>query len=489
MQNGSATTAGQRAAWGMDEAHGRALERRGLSVELAARLGWQSCAGPTDDLWIAIPYYDDGKRVGCKYRTLNGNKLFSQDKGSEQVFWNIDCLRDPELAGFPLVITEGEMDALAAIQAGYPKTISVPGGAPQHDNGEDGLYWQYLARVKQLLDGERTIILATDNDANGRVLQQGLARRLGRARCQVPSYPDLAKDLNDVLMAHGLEAVRHTLGGAAWLPLPGLFRLRDLPEREPNLARDTMIPGLGRHMRLRPGDLVVVTGPPNHGKSTFVQNLICNMAWHWNIRTALCSMEQPIKPDLRRMFRSYRAECLEKHMSEAQRQDADEWIDRNFIFLQGDDNEAMTLPWILERFAAARQRYDCGICLIDPWNEVAIGDKPVDLTTEQWVSQSLRAIKNFARVHDVTFIVVAHPAKMRRDRNGKVPKPTLYDVADTAAWNNRSDLGVVVWRPELTEDGLTEIEVVKSRDFYAIGVPGMVSLRWQMESSRFVDRL
>jgi len=485
MRDGTAGTAAQRVEWEMDEPHGLALERRGLSAVTAARLGWKPCAGPTDDLWIAIPIIDQGKRVGTKRRTLTGTKTFTQDTGTPQILYNIDCLRDQQLAGFPLIITEGEMDALAAIQCGYPKTVSVPGGAPDHDDGEDGAYWQYLAQAQPLLKAQRPIVLAVDNDKNGKVLEAGLARRLGRSRCQILEYPT-GKDLNDVLLAQGREALRKTVGLARYIPLPGLLRFSEIPERLPQPARTTNIPGLDPHLRLRRGDFIVITGPPGHGKSTFVTNLACNMAYFYKTRIAMATMEQTIVPDLRRVLRSYHVECLEKYMGDDQKVGADVWIDQSFVFLQAPEGEDMTLDWLLERFAAAKQRFGVSLCIIDPWNEVSVAGKPVDWTTEQWVSQSLRQIKSFARQYEVTFIIVAHPRKLGRDRYGKVPKPGLWDIADSAAWANRCDAGVVIYRPDMQNSDLTEILVEKSRDFYSIGTPGMITLKWQAETSRFV---
>jgi twinkle protein len=72
-----------------------------------------------------------------------------------------------------------------------------------------------------------------------------------------------------------------------------------------------------------------------------------------------------------------------------------------------------------------------------------------------------------------------------RDKNGKIPKPTLWDIADSAAWANRCDAGVVIYRPDMQNGNLTEISIEKSRDTYAIGTPGTVSLQWQAETSRF----
>jgi len=468
----------------MDEAHGLALEARGLSVEAAVRLGWRPCAGPGDALWIAIPIIDRGKRVGTKRRTIGEVKLFVQDKGTPQILYNIDCLRDPELAGFPLLITEGEIDCLAAIQCGYPKSVSVPGGAPEHDDGTDSARWAFLRHAKAELAGEKVIVLAVDADRNGKVLQEGLARRLGKGRCQVLEYPT-GKDLGDVLASQGPQGVRETIGKAQFLPVTGLLRLDQIVEPPIRRALDTFIPGLERHLRIRRGDLIVVTGPPGHGKSTFVTNLCCNLAWHWRITSAIASMESTIVPDMRRVLRSYRAECLEKDMSHEQVQIADAWINDRFVFLQAGEDEDMTLAWLLERFAVARRRHDATVAVLDPFNEISIADKPEDWTTEQWISQSLRQIKKFARAQDMTMIIVAHPRKLGRDKNGRTLRPVLWDIADSASFANRCDAGIVIFRKDLSF-GPSDISVEKSRDHYSIGVPGTVLLNWNPEQSRFV---
>jgi hypothetical protein len=51
-------------------------------------------------------------------------------------------------------------------------------------------------------------------------------------------------------------------------------------------------------MRLRRGDLIVISGP--QGTAAFVTNLLCNMAWHFKAVSVVASMEQAIVPDLRR---------------------------------------------------------------------------------------------------------------------------------------------------------------------------------------------
>ena len=83
---------------------------------------------------IVFPFIVQRKKVNEKYRW--GKKLFAQSPGGQMVFWNADCLSDPLLASgdAALVITEGEIDALSFIEAGYPWVVSVPDGAPMPRN-------------------------------------------------------------------------------------------------------------------------------------------------------------------------------------------------------------------------------------------------------------------------------------------------------------------------------------------------------------------
>ena len=118
----------------LSELHVRLLEERGLDPELAARLGWTGSdrLGPST---ISIPYIRHGEIANHKYRTLQGQKRFSQDPDAVKCLWNYDVLADETLKDHPVVITEGELDALAAIQCGFPRTVSVPDGAPAEPLG------------------------------------------------------------------------------------------------------------------------------------------------------------------------------------------------------------------------------------------------------------------------------------------------------------------------------------------------------------------
>lgn len=254
----------------MSEALIQALDARGLDVELMVKTGAHGSGRLGPDT-LAIPYRDGGVTVATKYRTIGADKRFTQDAGGRQILWNLDCLRDESLKAEPLIITEGELDAIAALQSGYPRTVSVPGGAPMQPGAKRH---PYLDEAEPLLADVREIILAVDGDSPGANLLHDLAQRLGKARCKWLKYPKGCKDLNDALREYGARGVQETIRRAAWYPVPGIYRMSDLPPVDETPALDIGMVSLWEHYRVRRGDFVVVTGVPGHGKALDVETPI-----------------------------------------------------------------------------------------------------------------------------------------------------------------------------------------------------------------------
>jgi twinkle protein len=110
--------------------------------------------------------------------------------------------------------------------------------------------------------------------------------------------------------------------------------------------------------------------------------------------------------------------------------------------------------------------------------------RPPDVTLTEYVGLAIRRIRRFAKTFAVHVIVVAHPAKMQRGKDGKTPRPSLYDISDSAHWANKPDLAIVVHREDFTNN-VTEIAVVKSRNVRRIGRPGTVKAIWDDERTRY----
>lgn len=465
----------------LTESHAQWLEDRNIDPEIATRYGVESAKGLGTGSWIGWRYPNNGiqfRRTDAKeYRWLKGSKLD---------WWNKDSLFDATLVDTPLVITEGVLDALSALSAGYRRVVSVPIGAPSSEDTTGNRKYSFIADSLDDLKGFKEIILAVDGDEPGLNLQHDLSIRLNRGRCKYVEYPDGTKDLNDVARLFGFNAVVNTLQTARWCHVPGLFRMSELPPIPYAKPFATRIDGLDEHYRLRKGDFTVVTGVPGSGKSTFVNDVCCRMAaWHeWN--TCFASFEQMPQVDHRRALRTWHSRRYERDMDAVQTVSADAWIDQCFSFVVPSEDDDCSLEWCLERMASSVVRYGSDICVIDPWNEMD-HNKPSDMTTTEYVGAAIRQLKRFARKWNVHLIVVAHPSKMAREKqSGLIPMPTMYDISDSAHWWNKPDVGIIVHPQQDDFVGPhTAVKVAKSRYHDQIGKPGTVKLKYEPQTSRF----
>ena len=481
-----------------------AFERRGINPETACRYGVFTGVANTEygpvtpdakGNVIVFPYTDHGKVVNAKYR--GKDKKFWQQRGGRKTFWNADVMDDPALheGRAALVITEGELDALSAIDSGYPFVVSVPDGAPPvpKDRAPDDLEpidpsadqsgkWEYLWNNRDRLKRIKRFILATDNDPPGQRLAAELRRRLNVARCSFVTYPDGCKDLNDVTMQHGPAGVSHLIATAAPYPVRGLYRLNDYPPTEELETFVTGFAGWRDTLKVFAGEFMVVTGIPNHGKSSWVMNLVASLVSTHGWTAAVSSPEMPTVPQLRDRLRRWW--CKGPPAGRDERQRADDWIHRRFVFLDtdptgtGENDEPFDLAWVIDRATEAVLRDGIRILVIDPWNEIEHAKDRGESTTE-YIARSIRTLKRFARLYGVIVIVVAHPTKDIAAK-GATRIPNLYDIDGSAGWFNKCDHGLVIERAE----GESTIHLLKVR-FEETGTRGKYTMRFDAAAWRF----
>lgn len=479
------------------------LHARGLDVELADRMGLASVVRDGGEC-VVLPFVRNGETVRRKYRWFREERRWSQDKGGVRCAFNEDCLRDDALIGQPLIITEGEFDALAAIQAGFARTISVPDGAPppgerSAEDLEESQKYAWIHEIKPLLHKDRVseIILAVDGDDNGAALLQDLSVILGRFRCKFLAYPKARdaekmgrprlKDLNEVLAEYGQKGVVETVARAQWLKVDGVYKLSELPPLPESRIYDIGYDILGEAYKMRLGDFAVWTGVPSMGKTTVVQDVCCRVADMHRLKIAWASFEQAPQRDHRRAFRCWFQGLPEWKQSPEEHAAADAWIDQQHVFLIPDEDEDVTLEWLLEKMEIAVVRHDCRVIVIDPWNEMD-HNRRRDETLTEYVGRAIKTLKRFARAFQIHLIIVAHPTKSTKDADGVYRMPTLYDISDSAHWYNKCDLGVIVHRENKDS---TTVKVAKSRYHEIIGKPGAVLLQYCGDDRRFreIERL
>lgn len=473
-----------------------AIEARGIDIETALRYGVSSHTPrrehASDQTWIALPFIRNGHVVKRKYRTIGGPKEFYQDAGGPSLCWNEDCLRDRTLGTLPLVITEGELDAIAALQCGYHRTISHPDGAQATPQDRESPKLAWVEDILPLIQDCKEIILATDGDPPGMQLRDDLSVVFGKARCKFVRYPKACKDINEVLVRYGEQAVTTMLAAAEWLSVSGIYLPSMLPPKAQPVPYSTCIAGMDPHYKVRLGELTVITGIPSHGKTTFAVELACRVADAYGWRIAHCPFEQPPQTEAIETIRHWRLRKPFEEATQSEIDAANDWIEKHFVFVydepnverfaKPEDNGLTDVQWLLDKLAAAVIRYGARFILIDPWNEID-HNRFRDETVTEYVGRMIKLFKRFAQTMNVHLVIVAHPAKLQHKFGEEAPVPTLYTISDSAHWANKPDVGITIWRDFKTD--MTLARVLKVRFQRKVGRPGDVWLKLNGYTGRF----
>jgi twinkle protein len=235
---------------------------------------------------INFNYFRNGELINVKYR--GAKKSFKLFKDAELIFYNLDCAINNKT----IIIVEGEMDALAMAEAGYENVISVPNGANLNKNN-----LQYLDNSIDFFTEDNKFILALDNDQAGLNLQNELARRLGFENCHYVRFKD-CKDANDCLIKYGIQGIIESIGDKKEFPIEGVFNATDIEEQIYDFYNNGLPKGEGiglaefdLFLRFQTGYLTTITGIPGHGKSEFLDFLLCKLNVLHGWKCALYSPE------------------------------------------------------------------------------------------------------------------------------------------------------------------------------------------------------
>lgn len=460
----------------LHQRHRQWIEDRGISVELAQKMGIHTVQR-SGKAWLAVPYVERGRTVNHKYRLIS-EKRHEMDKGGRLVLWNHDCLLEDSKT--PVVICEGEWDALVAMSMGW-RAVSVPNGA----SGAEGELC-YLWEARDLLNRVKSFILATDTDTAGLKLRENLTAHLGADRCSFVDYGADCKDLNDTLLRYGPDAASTVLMSAKEMPVKGLYTIDDFPERPALVSWQTGIEPLndiGDYTRpalsVVPGTLTVLTGHANTGKSTLVDSMVAHFL-KLGIPVCLASFETDVKPILVDGITTAMLGIGSHELHNSDRSACDALIRSklHIISQSVDEDEEMNIEYFLDLCRIAVLRHGVRLVILDPWNELEHKQRQGENET-QYIGRALRAIKRFAKVYDVAFWIVAHPTK---PFEGKVKMPRLLDISGSANWANKADFGLSYHRGEHDAD----LCVTKVRKGYP-GRRGNVKVKYDFRISRFVE--
>lgn len=425
---------------------------------------------------IHFNYLIEDKIVNTKYR--DGKKNFKLRSGAKLVMYNLNCVKNHN----EIIIVEGEIDALSLHEAGFLNVISVPNGAGVSKNN-----LTYLDESIEYLPETLTYILALDNDKPGNNLRDELARRLGYENCKTVIFKD-CKDANECLMKYGPTGISESLKEAKEYPIVGLFNAEDIRANIMDFYNNGLPKGDGigigefdMYLRFQPGYLTVITGIPGHGKSEFLDFLLCrlNISNGWKF-----GLYSPENHPLELHFSKFAEKIIGKpfegngKMSPIDLNNMIDYHSKNFYFINPEEN--FTSKNILDYVKILIRKHGIKGFVIDAWNKL---DHQYTTTETKYISEELDRIVVFCEKNGVHCFLVAHPTKIQKDKQtGLYEVPNLYSISGSANFYNKTANGITVYRN--FENFQTEVYIQKVK-FKHWGQTGCVHFGWDKTNGRY----
>ena len=427
---------------------------------------------------ILFSYYEEGELVNRKYRGVK-QKHFMLEKDARLIPWRIDHIKETT----ECIITEGEMDALSFIVAGYDYVISVPNGAQKNLTYLDDF-------IESHFENKSRIYIAADTDSKGLELRAELVRRFGEEKCRIVTYGEGCKDANELLLQQGAEALRRAILEAQEVPLEGVFTASDVKEELLGLFEKGLQKGatldmgdLDDLLSLEVGRLMIVTGIPGDGKSEFLDEVAVHLSLKYDWRCAWFSPENfPVTLHHPKLIEKLIGKRFKKGLMNPLELDAAiGYLSQNFFDILPE--EGYRVDTILERAETLVRRKGIRVFILDPYNCLE-HQIPSGQSETQYISEFLEKLRSFARRRQALVILAAHPTKMKKDpTSGKFPVPTMYDISGSAAFFNKADFGIAIERDRAR--GVTRVHVQKVK-FRHLGQPGVASFQYNTCCGRFV---
>lgn len=444
--------------------------KRGISKETLDK--YKVSLSENDE--IIFPYYKNGILVNLKTRKNlgDGKKTFIQTKDCEKTFFGMDLVKEEK----NLIIVEGEVDVLSLAEQDI-YAVSVPQG------GSDTKLECLTNCSDKFLQSFENYIIATDNDEVGNKLKENLINRFPNDKCKIVSWGQY-KDANEALVAG--EDLHKYIDNAKYVKTDGIISFNNVWDELYNelFANDDNFYKTGWQkfdelVKIRTGYLMIVSGYPSRGKSTFVDNLLVNLSKRYPdiMKHLIASFENTkgsyyksiyemfVQNSLWNIKNEYRENALEKVLGSNEY----EFINDHFIMF--DNDRMWNIDEICKRTEIEVMKHGIKTLVIDPYNRLNNDYKDRE---DKYIGSILAKLCMLAKRLNILVIFVAHPKKPDGEKI-----PDMYSISGSGDWYNMADYGIIVHRERGIDGKLEntpEIMIGKVKNF-SLGNPSGGSIR------------
>jgi len=252
------------------------------------------------------------------------------------------------------------------------------------------------------------------------------------------------------------------------------------------------VPLLDKHFKRVKGELTIVSGIGNYGKSSFMKwEMIFRMVKFGEKVAIFTPEELPAEQFYHDLVEIYFGKDCTPNNYNRPSYDAYMKVYKmigEHIFMVYPKNVSPTPDYVKEVFLSMIIKHGVDRVIIDPFNQMANDYSKGGGRSDKYLETFLSDCTRFARKNNVYFDIVVHPHKMRKADDGNYPCPEVFDLADGAMWNNKADNIIIYHRPfaqTAPESPLCEFHSKKIRRQKIVGVKGFFDFELVRSTRRF----
>lgn len=443
---------------------------------------------------VVFNFYENGKIVKQKLRALDDRSKCTQiGKTKSKSLFGMHAFTPSKK--IPIVVTEGEFDAVAVHQAMNYPAVAICGA---------GNSAKHLAENIEWLSQWAHVVLCFDSDEAGKEATDTAIGLFEIGKVRVAHLP--MKDPNDMIKAHREEELKRAIWNAEVLKPSTIVTVDEITERV--LVKPTFgDPWPYEHMNkvtrgLMPGSMYVVAAAEGQGKTEFVKELLFSLIDN-KTKCGLFSFEQDAASTVQRFIGSKLNKRL--HLPE------EKWWDEEIILEEMDkikdslylydnkgslgiDSICLNIRYLVKCMGVKFVVIDnltalCANCLIDgkTVNDITYmayaANKFHSLIKELGISMLILAHLNNDTISKSTYVSTSAGTKddymsLNTDEvNDKVNQPgltwesgrcpTLVNIYGSGAIRKLADYIMVLYRNKVSDDfderRTTKVKFLKSR--------------------------
>ncbi len=254
----------------------------------------------------------------------------------------------------------------------------------------------------------------------------------------------------------------------------------------------THFPEIDKHFRHKRGEITLMHGIGNHGKSAMLMQLLLIKAMKDNYKYGVFSPENmPVEEFYKDLIHSYIGKSTEKHhqnqMTPDELDQGMKFIGDHFFLIYPEENMP-TPEYINHRFRELVIKENIDGCVIDPYNQLDNDISKKGNREDQYLSTFLSKVKKFAVQQDLFYYIISHPKGNLQKDGLDYECPNVFDLSGGAMWNNKCDNILVTHRPFYSSEKVrTEVDFKsqKIKKQKLNGIPGDVRMNFDRMTCRY----